>query len=173
MKTTTRTFGPVLAPAFFLLTACLFCWGQTSLSPSGPLLSPPAEGSSNDSAGFSNFQNTPIASILDVYEQISGKHLIRDANINSIPPVSINATGVSREEFLRLVESTLLLNGVAIVPVDDHTAKVVTMAGARNPPQRRGEALCERGRHSEGRRGRQLLHAAVLHQPGPRRCRSS
>jgi general secretion pathway protein D len=132
MKTTSRTFDPVIAPALFLLTACLFCPGQTSLSPSGPLLSPPSD-NSNDSAGFSNFQNTPISSILDNYEQISGKHLIRDANIASIPNVSINATGVSKEEFLRLVESTLLLNGVAIVPVDDHTAKVVAMAGARNP----------------------------------------
>jgi general secretion pathway protein D len=92
---------------------------------------PPAD----QSGGFSNFQNTPVSSILDNYEQISGKHLIRDMNIASLPPITLNAAGVGKQEFLRLVEATLLLNGVAIVPVDDHTAKVVSIANNKNPRQ--------------------------------------
>jgi type II secretion system protein D len=89
--------------------------------------------SSDSSAGFSNFQNTPVASILDNYEQLSGKHLIRDVTLTSLPPITLNASGVGREEFLRLIEATLLLNGVAIVPIDDHTAKVVSVASNKNP----------------------------------------
>jgi general secretion pathway protein D len=85
------------------------------------------------SSGFSNFQNTPVTSILDNYEQISGKHLIRDVSLSGLPPITLNANGVGREEFLRLIEATLLLNGVAIVPVDDNTAKVVSIASNKNP----------------------------------------
>ena len=101
--------------------------------PSGPLLAVPASTADESSAGFSNFQNTPISSILDNYEQISGKHLVRDVTLAGLPPVSINATGVSKEKFLQLVESTLLLNNIAIVAIDDHTAKVVNIASNKNP----------------------------------------
>jgi hypothetical protein len=73
-------------------------WAQTSFAP------PPA---ADQSSGFSNFQNTPVSSILDNYEQLSGKHLIRDMNIASLPPITLNATGVGKEEFLRLIEATL------------------------------------------------------------------
>ena len=80
----------------------------------------------SSSAGFSNYQNTPISSILDIYEQLSGKHLIRDSGLNALPPISLNATGVSKAEMLKLIESALLVNGVAIIPVDAKTVQVVT-----------------------------------------------
>lgn len=83
-------------------------------------------------SGFSNYQNTPVNSVLDIYEQLSGKHLIRDANLNGIPPISINASGLSKAEMLKLIEATLLLNGVAIVPVDEGTVKVVVET-TKNP----------------------------------------
>jgi general secretion pathway protein D len=83
-------------------------------------------------ANFSSYQNMPVNSILDTYEQFSGKHLIRDANLSSIQPISINETGLSKDEMLKLVEATLLLNGVAIVPVDDQTVKIVVV-GTKNP----------------------------------------
>jgi len=135
MRSARRTFFMLLAWELLLFGAPLICLAQTSAVPSGPLLTPPAKtGAGGDSAvGFSNFQNTPVSSLLDVYEQVSGEHLIRDINVTNLPPISLNATGVSREEFLKLVESTLLLNGVAIVPVDDNTAKVVSLASNKNP----------------------------------------
>ena len=89
--------------------------------------------SSASGEGFSNYQSTPVNSILDIYEQLSGKHLVRDTNLAGVPNISINATGVSKAEMLRLIETTLLLNGVAIVPIDEHTAKVVTISTNKNP----------------------------------------
>jgi type II secretion system protein D len=89
--------------------------------------------SADQSSGFSNFQNTPVTSILDNYEQLSGKHLIRDVNLASLPAITLNASGVGKEEFLKLIEATLLLNGIAIVSIDDHTAKVVGIVGGKNP----------------------------------------
>jgi general secretion pathway protein D len=109
------------AAFFFVLFLGLGVRGQLAPSSSAPV------------EGFSNFQNTPVASLLDTYEQVSGKHLIRDVTLAGLPPVSLNATGVSKAEFLKLVESTMLLNGIAFVPVDDSTMKVVNVSGARNP----------------------------------------
>jgi general secretion pathway protein D len=93
----------------------------------------PAPPSPDNPGSFSNYQNTPVSSILDIYEQLSGKHLIRDVAVSTLPAVTINANGVGKEEFLRLVEATLLLNGVSIIPVDSETAKVVVNpAGNKN-----------------------------------------
>ena len=86
-----------------------------------------------DNSSFSSFQNTPVNSVLDTYEQISGLHLIRDVNLNGIAPISINASGLDRGGVLRVIESALLLNGVAIVPIDAHTAKVVVATSSKNP----------------------------------------
>jgi type II secretion system protein D len=83
--------------------------------------------------GSTDFQNAPVNNILDLYEQLSGKHLIRDAQLINVPPMSLNASGLSREEMLKLIEATLLLNGVSIIPVDDHTVKIVTIGTNKNP----------------------------------------
>jgi general secretion pathway protein D len=84
-------------------------------------------------AGYSNYQNTPVSSILDIYEQLSGENLVRDANLSTVAPISINATGLSKAEMLKLIEATLLLNGVALVPIDGHTIKVIASGANRNP----------------------------------------
>lgn len=94
---------------------------------------PAAGDDASSSPGFSTYQDTPVSSVLDIYERLSGKHLIRDANLSGVPPISINATGLGKPEMLKLVEATLLLNGVAIVPVDEHTVKVVTIGTNKNP----------------------------------------
>jgi type II secretion system protein D len=80
-----------------------------------------------------NFFNTPVNSILDYYEQLSGKRLIRDTNLAQAPPISINATGVNKAEQLKMIEEALLLNGVAFVPVDENTLKVITLGTNKNP----------------------------------------
>src|SRR5258708_37926086 len=99
----------------------------------------PALAQDAGTAGFSNYQNTPVNAILDIYEQLSGKHLIRDVNLAGVPNVSINATGLSKAEMLKLIEATLLLNGVAIVPVDEGTVKI--MVGATKNPRSEGVKL--------------------------------
>jgi general secretion pathway protein D len=83
--------------------------------------------------GSTNYQNAPVNTILDLYEQLSGKHLIRDAQLLNVPAMSLNATGLGKEEMLKLIEATLLLNGVSIIPVDDHTVKIVTIGTNKNP----------------------------------------
>ena len=83
--------------------------------------------------GSTVYQKSPVNSVLDLYERLSGKHLIRDANLDGVPPVSIDYTGLSKADSLKLIETTLLLNGVAIVPVDAQTMKAVTVGTNKNP----------------------------------------
>jgi general secretion pathway protein D len=83
--------------------------------------------------GSTNYQKVPVNAILDLYENQSGKHLIRDANLDGAPPISVNVTGMSKQDSMKLIEATLLLNGVAIVPVDEQTMKVVTVGTNKNP----------------------------------------
>jgi general secretion pathway protein D len=92
----------------------------------------------SDPSGFTNFQNSPVDSILDVYEKLTGKHLIRDAGLASVPPISINASGIDKSEIIKLIEATLLLNGVAIVPVDEKNAKVIAAVGPNKNPRSEG-----------------------------------
>jgi hypothetical protein len=80
-----------------------------------------------------NFQNAPVNTILDIYEQISGKHFIRDANLAGVPPISVNCGGLNKDEVVKLIAATLLLNGVAIIPVDDRTMKAITTGTNKNP----------------------------------------
>jgi general secretion pathway protein D len=109
----------LLAPLFVLL----LCGGlHVQAQDTGPIAS-----------GSSNYQKAPVNTILDLYEQLSGKHLVRDANLDGVPPVSINATGMSKPEMIKLIEEVLLLNGVAFVPIDDQNLKVVTVGTNKNP----------------------------------------
>jgi general secretion pathway protein D len=92
--------------------------------------------------GSSNYQKAPVNTILDLYEQLSGKHLIRDASLDgSGILVSMNATGLSKTEMIKLIEEVLLLNGVAFIPVDDHNLKVVSVPPQGKNPRSEGVKL--------------------------------
>src|SRR6202041_1615256 len=87
----------------------------------GPITTPP--GASTGPGGSANFSNAPANAVLDLYERLSGKHLIRDINLSGVT-FSFNVpSGMSDAEALKFIEATLLLNGVAIIRIDDHTDK--------------------------------------------------
>ncbi len=84
-------------------------------------------------SGSTSYQNAPVNSILDLYERLSEKHLVRDAQLAGVPNLSINVTGMDKADMLRTIEATLLLNGVALIPIDDHNIKVVAVGSNKNP----------------------------------------
>jgi hypothetical protein len=81
----------------------------------------------------SDYENAPVNTFIDLLGRLSGKHFILDANLYGVPPISVNGTGLTKEELIKLITSTLLLNGVALIPVDDGTMKVVTVGTNKNP----------------------------------------
>jgi type II secretion system protein D len=99
-------------------------------NPSGPIGAAPL---TPVTPGTFNYQNAPVNSILDTYEQLSGMHLVRDANLSGVPPVSLNATGLTKPEMLKLIKAVLMLNGVSIQPIDARTEKAITVGTNKNP----------------------------------------
>ncbi len=69
-----------------------------------------------------------ITEVLSLYEMLTGKRLVRDANLAG-PNLTIVVPGeVPRKDAVALLESALLLNGYSLVPVDDRTMKVIGTA---------------------------------------------
>jgi general secretion pathway protein D len=72
------------------------------------------------------FINAPIAeTILPLYEDLTGKKLIFDGSIAQAQVTITARRPLAAEEAIPFIEATLLMNGFAIVPVDERTAKVV------------------------------------------------
>lgn len=73
-----------------------------------------------------NFQNARVADVLGLYEQLTGKRLIRDSAVEQGPTLTIAVQGeVPKTEAIRLIEASLLLNGYTFVPVDEKTQKIL------------------------------------------------
>ncbi|MCX6970620.1 MAG: hypothetical protein NTV93_10780 [Verrucomicrobia bacterium] len=84
------------------------------------------------------FPRTSIFEVLSFYETLTGKRLIRDSNLAG-PEISIMVNQpVSRQDAVKLIESSLLLNGYSIVPVDDQTVKIL---GPSRAPRTEGLPL--------------------------------
>ena len=71
-----------------------------------------------------SFPNSPIADVLHDYEQLSGKHVIYDNTVQGQINLNIN-TFVTRTQAIHLIESTLNLNGFALIPTEDNVVKVI------------------------------------------------
>ena len=84
------------------------------------------------------FPHTSVSEVLTIYEKLTGKRLIRDSNLQG-PELSILvADPIPRNEAVSLIESSLLLNGYTLVPVDSKTVKIL---GPTRPPRSEGLPL--------------------------------
>lgn len=80
--------------------------------------------------------NNSIQDALSFYEQLTGKILIKEANLEGTISLSIPGP-LPKLEAAKLLEAALLLNRIAIIPNDERSVKVVNV-GSRNP---RSEAI--------------------------------
>ena len=82
------------------------------------------------------FPNNPVSDFLLIYEKLKGVTLIKDASLlagGANLSLTLNQP-VSKAEAIRLLESTLLLNGYAFIAVDkENSVKVINTAGGKNP----------------------------------------
>jgi hypothetical protein len=105
--------------------------------PAPPLAAAAPAQVSGDSVNLA-FPRNSVFDVLMTYETLTGKRLIRDANLAG-PEISIMVSQpVSRQEAIKLIESSLLLNGYSIVPVDDQTVKIL---GPSRAPRTEGLPL--------------------------------
>jgi type II secretion system protein D len=70
------------------------------------------------------FPNTDIQPILKLYEQLTGKQVVYDNTVATTLSIDISKP-VSRDEAIRIIETTLNLNGFALVPTEGNIVKVL------------------------------------------------
>ena len=80
------------------------------------------------------YSNNPVSDFLRIYEELKGVTLIKDASLLAGGAnLSLVYNQVSKQEAIRLLESTLLLNGYAFIAVDEKAVKVINTLGGKNP----------------------------------------
>jgi type II secretion system protein D len=79
-----------------------------------------------------NFPNAPVSAILPYYEKLSGKKIIRDGNLGATNISIITDSRLTKTEALQFIDSALLLNGYAILPVDEKTLKIIHFEGGKS-----------------------------------------
>ena len=97
----------------------------------------PVKDPSGDDAP-SSFQaiNASIDTVLMQYEQLTGKVLIKDSNLsaNALPITISVPQPVPKSELVRLIEASLLLNNIVLVPAQEpNTVKVININTGKNP----------------------------------------
>src|ERR1700688_4346419 len=101
--------------------------GQQTVGQSAPTTEP-----------LSSFQaiNASIDTILMQYEQLTGKVLIKDSNLaaNALPITISVPQPVPKGELVRLIEASLLLNNIVLVPAQEpNSVKVININTGKNP----------------------------------------
>jgi type II secretion system protein D len=87
---------------------------------------------------WTSFQaiNATVDTILMQYEQLTGKVLIKDSNLAAnVLPITISVPQpVRKSELIRLIEASLLLNNIVMVPAQEpNTVKVININTGKNP----------------------------------------
>jgi general secretion pathway protein D len=80
--------------------------------------------------------NSPITTILQDYQELTGKTVIEDSNLsaNAVPITIMVPNPVPREQLVRLIEAALLLNNYAFVPgPSENTVKIINLNTGKNP----------------------------------------
>lgn len=78
------------------------------------------------------YPNSPITDIVDFYERLTGRRIIRDANLAGANlSIEINEP-VSKEEAVQIIEAVLLLNGYVFIDAGNNMLKIVNST-AKNP----------------------------------------
>ena len=73
-----------------------------------------------------NFQNSQASEILALYKTLVPEELVVDSGIQAGVPVTVETKGVvSREKAVEIIESTLMLNGYALLQQAPGTIKVL------------------------------------------------
>ncbi len=127
-------------PLLFGYRSRLSWWGGLALL---VILCAPALAQQNAARGEDdpveiNLPENSINEVLSLYELLTGKRLVRDANLSGQNLSLVVSGAVPKKDAIALLESALLLNGYSLVPVNDTTTKVI---GSEKSPLGEGVPL--------------------------------
>jgi general secretion pathway protein D len=102
-----------------------------SIAPiANPTPANPATTSSSPRTVRLQFPNSDVVDVLHYYEQLTGKKLVMDNFVQGKVNIFIS-NDVSREEAIKIIELSLALNGISLVPADRDIVEVV--GAGQNP----------------------------------------
>jgi general secretion pathway protein D len=127
--------------AALMLAAVTTFSGQVVSDPGAPL--PPAAGKTpapldrTPPAGASDpvtlqFPNSDVADVLRFYEQLTGKKLVMDNFVQGKVNIFI-AKAVSRDEAIKIIEMSMALNGISLIPA---APDIIEVVGAGQNPRK-------------------------------------
>ena len=133
------TGGGVFAALVFILTAPLL--SQDDANRPAPLQAPSnlqrpggpggPGGPIGDRVSL-QFPLNPVNDILNIYERLIDKPIVKDSSIFEGPQVSlVTPSEVSRDEAIRLIEAALLVNGYVLVSEPEDESVKILLGGAR------------------------------------------
>ena len=80
------------------------------------------------------FPNSDVSQVLDYYERLTGRRLIRDNTVAVGQQVTIVVNQpIPKEEAIKIIEINLLMNGFTLVSVDGKNGKLWKVFGTKNP----------------------------------------
>ena len=80
-----------------------------------------------------NFPNTPVQAVIPFYTRLTGKKMILDSRLQGDALRMIAPTPLTKKEAIAFIESTLLLNGYAIIQMNSTTVKLLQHSGGKSP----------------------------------------
>src|SRR5262245_59284242 len=137
---------------------------QLANPPSAEAPAPPA---SPQATVRLQFPNSDVVDVLHLYEQLTGKKLVMDNFVQGKDNIFI-AKDVSREEAIKIIEMSMSLNGISLVPSGRDLISVV--GAGENPRKAQVPIVDDRFRfigYPAGKSGDQLsVPTAVCGPPG-------
>ena len=80
------------------------------------------------------FPNVPMPQILLLYEELTGKKIIRDINVEAVT-FTIETTGkLPKKKAIEYIERSLLLNGYGFLPAGEDFVKFINLAAIKPGP---------------------------------------
>src|SRR6266567_93223 len=127
-----------------MLAAVTTFSGQVVSDPATPV--PPAAGKTapldrtvptgaSDPGVTLQFPNSDVADVLRFYEQLTGKKLVMDNFVQGKVNIFI-AKAVSHDEAIKIIEMSMALNGISLVPSED--SDIVKVIGTGKNPRTTG-----------------------------------
>ena len=124
-----------------MLAAVTTFSGQVASDPATPV--PPAAGKiappdrtvatgASDPAVTLQFPNSDVADVLRFYEQLTGKKLVMDNFVQGKVNIFI-AKAVSRDEAIKIIEMSMALNGISLIPA---APDIIEVVGAGQNPRK-------------------------------------
>lgn len=91
------------------------------------------------------FLDVDATEILAIYEQLTGKILVRDQGLAGIKLYVDSKLPISRDDRIKLIEATLFLNGFTLIPDKGKMVRVIGPSKAPNVANQAIRLLCQIG----------------------------